>query len=66
MRRRNQRNQPKRQGIARIKGLVIFEPNTKVGDNVNIQVTRVSSWFAEAEVVVKNENESEEKEENEQ
>jgi predicted RNA-binding protein with TRAM domain len=45
---------------------VIFVPTTKVGDNINTQVTRVSRWFSEAEVIVKNENESEEKEKNEQ
>jgi predicted RNA-binding protein with TRAM domain len=52
------------EGIARIEGLVVFVPNTKNGDQVKIRVTRISSRFAEAEVVAKNENESEEKEEN--
>jgi predicted RNA-binding protein with TRAM domain len=50
------------EGIARIEGLVVFVPNTKNGDKVKIRVTRISSRFAEAEVVGK--NESEEKEEN--
>jgi predicted RNA-binding protein with TRAM domain len=50
------------EGIARIEGLVVFVPNTKNGDKVKIRVTRISSRFAEAEVVDK--TESEEKEEN--
>ena len=50
------------EGIARIEGLVVFVPNTKNGDKVKIRVTRISSRFAEAEVVGK--DESEEKEEN--
>jgi predicted RNA-binding protein with TRAM domain len=50
------------EGIARIEGLVVFVPNTKNGDKVKIRVTRVSSRFAEAELVGK--TESEEKEEN--
>lgn len=50
------------EGIARIEGLVVFVPNTKNGDQVKIRVTRISSRFAEAEVVAK--NEGEEKEEN--
>jgi predicted RNA-binding protein with TRAM domain len=57
---------PKRQDIGRINGLVIFVRNTKVGGNVNVRVTRVSSWFVEAEVIVKNENKREEKEESKQ
>jgi len=39
------------EGIARIKGLVTFVPNTKPGDRVRIKVTRISRRFAEAEVV---------------
>ena len=50
------------EGIARIEGLVVFVPNTKNGDKVKIRVTRISSRFAEAEVIDK--DESEEKEEN--
>ena len=39
------------EGIARIKGLVVFVPNTKPGDHVKIRVTRISRRFCEAEVV---------------
>ena len=49
------------EGIARIKGLVTFIPNTKPGDHVKIKITRISRKFAEAEVV--REEETEEKEE---
>ena len=41
------------EGIARIKGLVTFVPNTKPGDKVKIKITRISRRFAEAEVVGK-------------
>ena len=51
-------------GIARIEGFVIFVPKTQNGDHVKIRVTRVSSRFAEAEVVSK--EPAEEKEENEE
>ena len=37
------------EGIARIKGLVTFVPNTKPGDRVKIRITRISRRFAEAE-----------------
>ena len=47
------------EGIARIKGLVTFVPNTKPGDKVKIRITRISRRFAEAEVV----GEAEQKEE---
>jgi len=43
------------EGIARIKGLVVFVPNTKPGDKVKIRVTRISQRFCEAEVVGKGE-----------
>jgi predicted RNA-binding protein with TRAM domain len=43
------------EGIARIKGLVVFVPNTKPGDHVKIRVTRISRRFCEAEVVGKGE-----------
>ncbi len=43
------------EGIARIKGLVVFVPNTKPGDKVKIRVTRISRRFCEAEVVGKGE-----------
>lgn len=39
------------EGIARIKGLVTFVPNTKPGDHVKIRITRISRRFAEAELV---------------
>ncbi|MDH5447733.1 MAG: TRAM domain-containing protein [Candidatus Bathyarchaeota archaeon] len=39
------------EGIARIKGLVCFIPNTKPGDHVKIRITRISRRFAEAEAV---------------
>jgi len=51
------------EGIARIKGLVTFVPNTKPGDRVRIRITRISRRFAEAEVVGKaGEKEAEEAE----
>jgi predicted RNA-binding protein with TRAM domain len=43
------------EGIARIKGLVVFVPNTKPGEHVKIRVTRISRRFCEAEVVGKGE-----------
>jgi len=39
------------EGIARIKGLVCFVPNTKPGDKVKIRISRISRRFAEGEVV---------------
>jgi predicted RNA-binding protein with TRAM domain len=48
------------EGIARIKGLVVFVPNTKPGDKVKIRVTRISRRFCEAEVVGKGEAKAEE------
>jgi len=48
------------EGIARIKGLVCFVPNTKPGDKVKIRVTRISRRFCEAEVVGKGEAKAEE------
>jgi predicted RNA-binding protein with TRAM domain len=47
------------EGIARIKGLVVFIPNTKPGDHVKIRVTRISRRFCEAEVVGKGEAKAE-------
>jgi len=47
------------EGIARIKGLVCFVPNTKPGEHVKIRITRISRRFAEAEVVGKAEAETE-------
>lgn len=37
-------------GIARVKGFVIFVPNTKPGDKVKIRITRVGRSYAVAEV----------------
>jgi len=51
-------------GIARIEGFVVFVSNTQNGDHVKIRVTRISSRFAEAEVVGK--EAAEKKEENEE
>jgi len=39
------------EGIARIRGFVIFVPDTKPGDHVKVKVTRVSNRFATAEIV---------------
>jgi len=47
------------EGIARIKGLVCFIPNTKPGDKVKIRITRISRRFCEAEVVGKAEAKAE-------
>jgi len=47
------------EGIARIKGLVCFVPNTKPGDKVKIRITRISRRFCEAEVVGKAEAKAE-------
>jgi len=47
------------EGIARIKGLVVFVPNTKPGDKVKIRITRISRRFCEAEVVGKAEGKPE-------
>jgi len=41
----------KGEGVARIKGYVIFIPNTKPGDEVKIKITSVKPAFATAEVV---------------
>jgi predicted RNA-binding protein with TRAM domain len=38
-------------GIAKVKGFVLFVPNTKQGDNVKIKVTRVLKNVGFAEVV---------------
>ena len=38
-------------GIARIRGFVIFVPNTKAGDHVKIRIVKLSRRFATAEVV---------------
>jgi predicted RNA-binding protein with TRAM domain len=38
-------------GIARIQGFVIFVPNTKKGEHVKFEVTRVGNRFAIGELV---------------
>ncbi len=38
-------------GIAKIRGFVIFVPDTKRGDHVKFRITRVGRNFAIAEVV---------------
>lgn len=50
------------EGVARIKGLVTFIPNTKPGDHVKIRITRISRRFAEAEVVQQEETEEKQEE----
>jgi predicted RNA-binding protein with TRAM domain len=51
------------EGVARIQGLVLFIPNTNPGDHVTVKITRISSRFAEAEVVKKEAGEERTKEE---
>ncbi len=53
------------EGIARIKGLVCFVPDTKPGDHVRIRITRISRRFAEAEAIGKAEEKPEEEGETE-
>ena len=48
------------EGIARIEGLVIFVPGSKVGDHARIRITRISRKFAEAELVEKGKHEEKE------
>jgi len=38
-------------GIARVRGFVIFVPNTNVGDEVEIEIKNVKERFAFGEVV---------------
>ncbi len=47
------------EGVAKIKGLVTFVPNTKPGEHVHIRITRIGRRFAEGEVVKKAEEETE-------
>lgn len=44
-------------GVGRIQGLVIFVPNTKVGDKVKVKITRVGRGYATAELVESNSQE---------
>lgn len=38
-------------GVARVKGFVVFVPRTKPGDHVKIRITTVAKRFAVGEVV---------------
>ena len=38
-------------GVTRIRGFVVFVPNTKTGDHVKIRISKVSRRFATAEVI---------------
>ena len=38
-------------GIAKVEGFVIFVPNTKAGDHVNVKIRTVRNRFAIADVV---------------
>lgn len=42
---------PNGEGIARIKGFLIFVPNKKPGDHVKVKITRLYSMNADAEVI---------------
>ena len=48
------------EGIARIVGVVVFVPQSKVGDHVRIRITRVSRRFAEADLVERQKHEERE------
>jgi len=37
-------------GVAKIRGFIIFVPNTKPGDKVKVKITRVGPSFAVAEL----------------
>ncbi len=50
-------------GITKVKGFVIFVPNTKAGENVKIRVTKVSKKVGFAEVIGAGEAKSESEEE---
>ncbi len=47
-------------GIARIDGFIVFVPQSRVGDHARIRVKRISSKFAEAELVERQKHEEEE------
>ena len=44
---------PNGDGVARIKGFIIFVPNAKVGDRLKIEIKRLDSMSADAEIVAK-------------
>ncbi len=39
------------QGIAKINGMTVFVPNTRVGDRVPVRITRIFRGFAIAHVI---------------
>jgi predicted RNA-binding protein with TRAM domain len=47
-------------GIARVEGFVVFVPKANLGDHARIRVTRVSSKFAEAELIERQKHEEKE------
>jgi predicted RNA-binding protein with TRAM domain len=47
-------------GIARVEGFIVFVPQSKVGEHVRIRVTRISSKFAEAELIERQKHEEKE------
>ena len=50
-------------GIARVKGFVIFVPNTKPGDKVKVKITRVGRTYAVAEIAQEGESTAQETQE---
>ena len=50
-------------GIAKVENFVVIVPNTKVGDNIKIRVTKVSRRVAFGEVIKVEAEETEEAEE---
>ncbi|MEM2509473.1 MAG: TRAM domain-containing protein [Candidatus Methanomethylicia archaeon] len=38
-------------GVARVKGFVVFVPGTKPGDHVKVRITNVAKRFAVGEVI---------------
>jgi predicted RNA-binding protein with TRAM domain len=42
---------PKGEGIAKVEGLVIHVPNTKLGEHVKIKISRIGETTAEAETI---------------
>ena len=37
-------------GVAKVQGLVVFVPNTSVGDAVRVRITKIGNGYATAEV----------------
>jgi predicted RNA-binding protein with TRAM domain len=42
---------PKGEGIAKVEGLVIYVPNSKLGEHVKIKISRIGGTTAEAEAI---------------